>query len=272
MMIRLANLPRSSIDRASPLPFYFQLRVALMKEIVAGRWAAGDRLPSEPAICEHFGVSRTTVRQALAELEAEGLIRKEKGRGTFIREPRTSSWLLQSSYGFYDEAVAKGHRVRSQVLRRGIEPMPPWAADALGLETGADGAALERLRWVDDRLVMYVVNYLHAELADAVVGADLESGSLYRTLESEKGLRVCGGRRVVEAVGANEEVAALLEVERGTPLLYVESVSWDEDMSPFECYLAWHRSDQTKIEVQVVHEEAAVRAGLDLTTLRIGSR
>jgi GntR family transcriptional regulator len=270
--LAIATLPNTDIDRASPVPFYFQLRQALMAEIVAGRWAAGDRLPSETEICNHFAVSRTTVRQALAELEAEQLIRKEKGRGTFINGPRATSWLLQSSYGFFDESVAKGHRVRSRVLHRGVEPMPIWATDALGLTAGASGVALERLRWVDDRLVMYVMNYLIAELADTVLSADLETGSLYRTVQQRSGLTVCGGRRVVEAVAASDDLASRLETDARVPLLYVESVSWDDDGRPFECYRAWHRGDHTRIEVQVVHQEAAVRAGLDPTTLRIAMR
>jgi GntR family transcriptional regulator len=270
--LAIAALPNKGIDRASPVPFYFQLREALMAEIVAGRWAAGDRLPSESEICDHFAVSRTTVRQALAELEAERLIRKEKGRGTFINEPRATSWLLQSSYGFFDEAVAKGHRVRSSVLHRGVEPMPTWATDALRLNAGASGVVLKRLRWVDDRLVMYVMNYLIAELADTVLTADLETGSLYRTLQQRSGLGVCGGRRVVEAVAASDDLTNRLETDAGAALLYVESVSWDDDGRPFECYRAWHRGDHTRIEVQVVHQEAAVRAGLDPTTLRITRR
>jgi GntR family transcriptional regulator len=205
-----AQLPTSRIDRTSPVPFYFQLKKALAEEIVAGRWLPGDRLPSEPSICDQFEVSRTTVRQALSELEAEGMIRREKGRGTFVAEPRSTLWLLQSSHGFYEEAVASGHSVRSRVLRRGLGPLPSWACDALDLAEGSVGVTVERVRWVDDRLVMYVITHLPASLAEVVLAADLETGSLYRTLQQSTGLSVFGGRRVVEAVTAQEELATLL--------------------------------------------------------------
>jgi GntR family transcriptional regulator len=266
------TLPRSRIDRSSPLPFYFQLKRLLAEEITSGRWLPGDRMDSEPAICRHFGVSRTTVRQAVAELEAEGLIRKEKGRGTFIAEPRSTAWLLQSSHGFYDETVRRGHTVTSRLLRREVIPLPPWATDALDLSDGAEGVTLERLRWVDGDVVMYAVNYLPAELAPVIMSADLETGSLYRTLEESVGLVVDGGRRTVEAVTAQDELAALLEVDEGAALLYVESVSWDPQLRPFECYQAWHRAERTKIEVQVVNRHTAKRAGLDPTTLRLARR
>ncbi|HKN46289.1 MAG TPA: GntR family transcriptional regulator, partial [Propionibacteriaceae bacterium] len=71
-----------TIDRDSPVPYYFQLAELLEHEIVEGRWKSGDRLQSEPELCTRFGVSRTTVRQALARLEQQGLIRRHKGQGT----------------------------------------------------------------------------------------------------------------------------------------------------------------------------------------------
>ena len=266
----MADLPTSRIDRASPIPFYFQLKKLLEDEVASGRWGAGDRVPSEPSLCDHFTVSRTTVRQALAELEAEGMIRREKGRGTFVSENPSSSWLLQSSHGFHDEAVRLGHTVVSRVLRAEVEVLPQWAAAALELSPGAVGVTLERLRWIDGRLVMYVLNHLPPELADTVLSAELGNGSLYRVLEEREGLTVFGGRRIVEAVTAPGELARLLEVDSGAPVLFVESVSWDAEMRPFECYRAWHRADRTKIEVQVVHEDVAARAGVSGPALRIG--
>ena len=267
-MMSVLEPTTARIDRRSPVPFYFQLRQLITDDIAAGRWRPGGRLPSEHELCEHFGVSRTTVRQALAELESAGLLRKEKGRGTFVAEPRSSSWFLQSSHGFHDEATGAGRTVTSRVLRREVEALPQWASSALGLPTGSVGVTLERLRSVDGELVMYVVSHLLEELADVVLETELEHGSLYGAL-GELGVEVCGGRRVVEATTARRELARLLEIEPGAPVLLVEAVSWDADLRPFECYRAWHRSDRTTIEVQVVGQRAAETAGLDPTTLRI---
>jgi GntR family transcriptional regulator len=268
--LSMALLPAARIDRASPVPFYFQLRKALSEEIATGRWKPGDRLPSEPDICKHFDVSRTTVRQALAELEVEGMIRRDKGRGTFVALPRTASWFLQSSHGFFDEAKGDGHEVVSRVLRSEIAPLGAWACDALELSEGERGVVLERLRWVDGRVVMFVETYLPKRFADAVLDADLEGGSLYRTLEERMGCRVASGRRVVEATTAEEKLATMLEISPGSPLLYVESVSYDEAGEPFECYRAWHRADRTKIQVQVVDQDLVRRAGLKTVGMRFG--
>jgi DNA-binding GntR family transcriptional regulator len=158
------------------------------------------------------------------------------------------------------------------VLRREVETLPQWAADALGRPPGSEGVTVERLRWIDERLVMYVLNHLPVDLAETVLAADLENGSLYRVLEERKALTVFGGRRVVEAAKAEHELARLLEVEPGAPLLYVESVSWDQRLRPFECYRAWHRADRTKIDVQVVHEDVATKAGFSRNSVRIVGR
>lgn len=266
----MATLPATHIDRSSPIPFYFQLKRILVQEISTGRWEPDNQIPSEPEICRHFGVSRTTVRQALAEMEKEGVIRREKGRGTFVSQAYPELWFLQSSQGFYDEAERRGHVVVSRLIRRELTQLPGFAAEALGVEVGAEGVILERLRWVDDRVVMYVVNYLVQSLAPAVMEADLVNGSLYRALAERAGLSVAGGRRVVEAVTAEDDLAGLLEVDEGSPLLFVESVAWDGSLTPVEFYRAWHRADRTKIEVQVLSHDLAAQAGLNPSVLRLG--
>lgn len=258
----VAELPAGAVDRSSALPLYAQLESLLAGAIRRGRWQPGERVPSEPAIGSHYEVSRTTVRQALDELEREGLIRRERGRGTFVAEPR-SSWLLQSSASFHETASRHGHSVTSRVLRREVVELPEWAAESLELDAGAEGLVLERLRELDGEVVMYVRNFLPTQYERAVRDADLETGSLYAALRRTHGLAVGGGRRVVDAVAADPELARMLDLGGGQPVLFVESVSLDLDRRPFECYRAWHRPDRSKIEVQVVTSEVAEQVGID---------
>jgi GntR family transcriptional regulator len=75
---------RDEIDRGVPIPYYYQLEVLLRQQIAQGRWKLGQRLPSEKELCEHYGVSRTTVRQAVGNLVANGLLYHAKGKGTFV--------------------------------------------------------------------------------------------------------------------------------------------------------------------------------------------
>ncbi len=246
------NLPANSIDRDSPVPFYFQLSELLEQEIVDGRWPAGYRLASESELCTHFGLSRTTIRQALARLEQEGLISRRKGQGTFVAETQPRSWLLQSSGGFFQEEVERmGRLVTSVVLRTVVRgPLPRWATAALGL-AGAEGATLERVRSIDGYVAMFNVNHLPPGLAELVLPLDDPNESLYQRLKERAGVEAAGGRRVLEAVRAEERLAQLLQVPVGAPLVFIESVTWDRNLRPFDCYQTWLRTDRLKIDVQV---------------------
>lgn len=262
------SLPRPAIERTSPVPFYFQLSRALKEEIVAGRWPAGQQIASEPALGAHFGVSRTTVRQALARLENEGLLRRVKGRGTFVAAAAPRSWMLHSPDGFFrDESERLGIAVTSVILRQEVAELPDWACDALGLPVGSQGAVLARLRYVDGRVALYTVNHLPVELADTVLGLAPDA-SLYEQLLERDGRAVHGGRRTVEAVSAGDELGRLLELPAHAALSYIESVSWDQERRPFDCFATWLRTDRTRIEVEITRSSHGAAVDLDRALLR----
>lgn len=245
------SLPSASIDRSSPVPYYFQLANLLQGEISSGRWAIGERIASEPALGRHFDVSRATVRQALLMLQNEGHLSREKGRGTFVAEPSPGSWLLQSPEGFlHEEADRLGHEVKSTLLRVAREPLPDWAAQSLNVKAGADGVTIERVREVDGELVLYVVNHVPGALAATLESLD-DTGSLYELLRRGEGLTVYGGRRTVEAVNAGRRVSRLLGIKPTTAVALIESVSWSHDLKPFDCYRAWLRTDRLRIDIAV---------------------
>jgi GntR family transcriptional regulator len=241
-----------SIDKASPVPYYFQLRQLLEQQIRSGAWSPGDQLPSEPVLSARFSLSRTTVRQALDVLEQEGLIRKEKGRGAFVARSQPGSWLLGSAEGFFEDEVSRrGVKVESTVLHAAVEPLPAWAAELLELPPGSDGVILERLRRMDGQVAIYVVNYVPRDLADAALGtADDPTASLYVRLREQYGLYVAGSSRVLEGVSAKGRLGRLLEVPDRYPLVHIESVSWDVNLRRFDCYRAWLRTDRTRIVVE----------------------
>jgi GntR family transcriptional regulator len=198
------------------------------------------------------------VRQALSRLEQQGLIDRRRGHGTFAAGARPRTWLLQSVEGFFEDEHDRGRSVTSEVLECGIAPLPAWAASALGVPPESDGTVIERLRAVDGKVALYVVNHLRPELAATVSEfAKSSRGSLYRELRLREGLEVAGGRRVVEAVAAGKSLARMLEVAPGEPLVFIQSVSWGPDMRVFDCYRTWVRSDRMRIDVQVAADVAS---------------
>lgn len=200
--------------------------------------------------CYHL--SRTTVRQALSALEQQGVIRKEKGRGAFVSQATPGLWLLQSVGGLFDEELSRyGATVESTVVRSAVERLPDWAAQSLQLPRGTTGVTLERVRSIDGEIALYVVNHLPEPYADLLSKVRASStASLYRLLRERHGVSLVGSSRVLEAVGAPAVCASRLRVPRGSPVAFIQSVSWDEASAPTDCYRAWLRTDRLRISVE----------------------
>lgn len=231
-------LKRGEIDRRNPLPLYAQVRQALEFRLRSGEWRPGDRIPGEPELCLEYGVSRPVVRQALQAMEAEGAIYRRKGLGTFVAEPKVvSRSLVHSLVGFYQDMERLGLKAETHVLQQTLEPAGERVGERLGLDSLTPVVRLTRLRSVGGHPVVLVTSYLPYDLCPALIRADLRDRSLYAFLEAECGLRVAAGRRVIEAVLAGDEDARHLEVERGSPLLRLESVSYLDDGRPMEFFV-----------------------------------
>jgi len=257
----MANLNLSSfpqlvaVDRNSYIPYYAQVKEALKELLESRLLAPKDQLPGEVELCQAFDVSRTVIRQALDELEYEGLIVREQGKGTFIAEPKISGGLVQKLTGWFQDMAAQGYDPVSKVLKQELVPANPKVATSLRVETGAPVIEITRLRFVQDEPIVLVTTYLPTPLCSQVLQADLSRQSLYAFLETQCGLVLARGHRTIEAALASEHEARLLQVRIGAPLIKLESVSYLADGTPLEYYSALHRGDRTRFEVELVRIE-----------------
>ncbi len=243
---------QASIDRSSHVPYYLQLKEALMEGIQDGDWGPGDLIPSEAELGESYGVSRTVVRQALNEMTYEGLVVRQKGRGTFVAQPKISSrGLVQSLEGFYGDMAERGVSVATRVLDQVLEPANPDVAANLELEPMAPVVKLVRLRFVEEEPIVLVNSFLPYEMCRDVIKADFERGSLYAFLETECGLTIGRGWRRIEATSADDQTAAHLQVDVGAPLIRLRSVSFTPEGPPLEYFDALFRGDRSSFEVEI---------------------
>lgn len=243
------------IDRDSPIPYYYQLRAILQDQIGAGQFRVGAQLPSEPSLCDQFGVSRTVVRQALGDLESEGLIERMKGKGTFVAAPKMLEHLAESLTGLHDDVTARGQRLRSRVLAlEAVEP-PADVLRLLGLSIGDQVVMLERLRFVDNEPWVFTRSYLPYALCAAILDMDMTTKSLYATLEGELGLTLARATRTVEAAAAGSELAGHLGIRTRSPVLLLKSLTFNPSGLPVEYFVAWHRGDRSRFEVQLRRQE-----------------
>ncbi len=247
----MSKMPRK-IDFESHVPYYAQLINLLKEQFDQKVWSPGDQIPGEPELCREYGVSRTVVRQTLSELEQDGLIVRRKGRGTFVAIPKISEGLAQKLTGFYQDMVARGFKPVTQVLRHEVVEANEKVAGHLEIPVGTRIVDIKRLRSVNDVPIQVVTSYIPYQFCPKLAEVDLTNRSMYDFLEQECGLFIARGRRFIEAVAANETDAKLLQVERGAPLVKLESVSYLADETPIEYYHALHRGDRTRFEIELV--------------------
>lgn len=241
-----------NINFESHIPYYIQLMDILKDNIQETKWLPGEQIPGEQELCETFGVSRTVVRQALRELELAGVITRRKGKGTFIAEPKISEGLIQNLTGFYQDMVERGLKPETKVLHQNIIRANEKVANYLGIPLGTEVIDIQRLRYINDEPIQLVTTYIPLQVYPPLADVDLTNRSLYEYLEKEGGIFLTRGRRYIESVLANETEASLLGIERGAPLLMLDSVSYSESGQPIEFYHALHRGDRTRFEVELV--------------------
>lgn len=243
------------IERGGGAPVWSQIAGQLAGRIRSGELKPGQKLPTEADLARLAGVNRHTVRQALAALSEEGLVRAEQGRGSFVREhvrdyavgPRTR----------FSESLSGPEAERSRrLLSAEKTPADAAAAEALGLRRGARLWRIRTLTLVDGRPFSLTTHVFHAarlpEIADHFVS----------TLSISKALALSGVgdyRRAVtriQAVLPGGAEAELLEMPANRPLLRTESVNVDADGRPVEYGVALFAADRVQF---VVGEDPAPR-------------
>lgn len=239
------------------MPYYAQLRELLEADIRAGRLAVGAQLPSEAELCSSYDVSRTVVRQALLELANEGLISRIKGKGSFVARPKVDEHLAQNLVGLAEEVSARGQHLENQILVFEEQRPPEHIAHNLGLDSQENVVRLDRLRFINGEPWVVTSTFLPSALCAPLLGLDMRHRSLYSTMEEELGLVVDHGRRTIEAALAGQERGPLLGIEPGAPVLLLRSIGYLADQRPIEYFVAWHRGDRSRFDVDLERRGAA---------------
>jgi GntR family transcriptional regulator len=252
-----------SIDKASPVPYYYQLRQVLERAVGNGALAIGDKIPTEAALCERYSVSRTVVRQALGDLERTGLVTRVKGRGTFVAPPKVSEFVAQSLTSLHEDLTGRGERLETKVLRLELEPVSPHVAQMLELPESEQIVLLERLRFLRGEPLVVTTAHMPYSLCAPILELDMSERSLFGTYERELGYKLHRGTRAIESRAASAEVARHLGVTEGEPVLVFSGVTYLEDDRPIEYFVGIHRGDRSRFETELFRPQA-----LDLAAAR----
>ena len=231
------------LSRSSVGTLYHQILLELTERIESGEIGVGDRLPSEADLVAEFGVSRTTARRALDELRRQGLVRREPGRGTFLASPRLRSNLAYL-HSFTEEIERWGYTpgvwLVCQEERLAGEEVAAW------LEVGVGERVLfvRRLRLADGRPIFVCDSYLPVTRFPALGDADYGSVSLSRLFEERTGRSIERARQWIGADTATPDVAELLEISPGVPVLKIRRVTSVTGGEPVEVVEAFFHPER----------------------------
>ncbi|WP_411158394.1 GntR family transcriptional regulator [Streptomyces sp. CBMA29] len=215
---------RLAVDRASPVPLYFQLARQLEAAIEEGALAPGRLLGNEIELAARLGLSRPTVRQAIQSLVDKGLLVRRRGVGTQVVHSHVARPLELSS--LYDDLLAAGRRPSTRVLANARGPAPAAVAAALGLPESCQVAVVHRLRLTHGEPMAYLCNYLPCDLLEPATG-ELETNGLY-ALMRHHGITLHSAEQTVGARAATAEESRLLAEPPGAALLTMQRTTYDD--------------------------------------------
>ncbi|MGY6270863.1 GntR family transcriptional regulator [Achromobacter denitrificans] len=230
---------QNSLEHA---PLYVRVETALAAEIAAGLLPSGSRLPTEDRLIERFAVSRTTVRKAVENLVARGLVEIRRGKGTFVTEPKLTQALTSLS-GFVEDMAALGRQATARLLDKRPVPATEDVARQLDVAQGALVYRIERVRLADGTAMSFDETYLPLDIGEKVASNDLEAEPIFDLLELRYDLPLIEAEYQLEAVTADDRVARALGVGAGSPIFLIERTSYTEGQRPVDYEKLYYRGD-----------------------------
>ena len=229
-----------------------QLFLVLRDQIARGAYVQGDVIPPEDALCEKFGVSRITVRRAITDLEQLGIVEKRQGRGTYVRAvPRPLR--THATLGLLDSLTKAARETEVRVLRVEVLAVPPAVGAALGLADGEFAVHAVRLRSAGSTPLMVTDAWVPERVGRKVTAAALQKHALFEILMNE-GVKFGRVVQEVTAVSADPELASLLQVDIGSPLLRMLRILYDRRKLPVQHLVIHVTSERSRILMDVSAE------------------
>jgi GntR family transcriptional regulator len=209
--------------KKGPIPLYYQLERALRKRILNGKITPSGQFPTERQLCEEFGVSRITVRQALMILENEGIISREQGRGTFVNTREYPS-MPYELYGYVDDLFFIGAQTRLRLNSKNLITADSKIALDMGIEEGEEIFLFEGLRELDEKHTAFFQAYIPKEMGEKIPLKELDTPFFISVVERVSLETVKKAHQTISAAVATEQLARVMNIQEGHPLLVVKRI------------------------------------------------
>ncbi|SAL70765.1 GntR family transcriptional regulator [Caballeronia arvi] len=244
---------RPTVSLDSHVPLYTQIKDVLRTGILDGRYPPMSRMPSESELQTMFDVSRITIRQALGDLQKEGLIFKVHGKGSFVSQPKAFQ-NVTSLQGFAEAMAESGHEIVNRVVQLRFVPAPADVAARLDVEEGSSVAEIHRVRLLNRSPVSYEVTFLPEAIGRRLKRADLATRDIFLMLENDCAVPLGHADLAIDAIAAASEIAAALDVKKGAPLLRIERLTHDAAGKPIDFEYLYFRGDTFQYRLRIDRE------------------
>ncbi|MEC5398866.1 GntR family transcriptional regulator [Uliginosibacterium sp. H1] len=237
----------------SPVPLHSQIREILRARILDGSYAPHSQMPSESQMMASFGVSRITIRQALGDLQKEGLIFKVVGKGSFVAKPKAFQNLSRLQ-GFGEAMAPAGYETFSQLLSARTVAASDTVAGHLRCTPGEEVFEIQRLRYLNREPISVDVSYFPQSLGERLAKEDLARRDIFVILENDFGHPLTHADVQIEAILADELLARQLRITEGSPLLRIERLTYAHDgyrEQPIDFEYLYYRGDAFQYRLRI---------------------
>ena len=235
------------VHRDVPAAIHAQISDHFRTNIASGAWPASYRLPSEPELAARLSVSRGTIRRALRTLIHEGLLRQVRGRGTFVTSATIEPAIAQKLSTLSEDYAHQGITTTTEVIDQGLIVAPRPVAALLDIPTEGTVFRLYRRHVTEQGPIALLHNYVRGESVPGIEQVDFTTERLFALLENQYHLRIASARRTFSAEAASAAVASNLGLPDGSPVQYLEQVTYLHGGQPIEYSDVWIRSDRLRV-------------------------
>ncbi|WP_209123622.1 GntR family transcriptional regulator [Alkalihalobacillus sp. BA299] len=240
------------LNNSSSIPLYVQLKDIIKSEINNGHYKHNQQLPTEVELCNIYGVSRITARRAVSDLVEEGFLKRQQGKGTFVKEKILKRELI-SVNGFSEHIIESGEKPNSQILSCDEVEGNSELYEMLNVNEDSPLLQLKRLLYIDDEPFVLEIAHYPLERFQNLQEYITQSKSTYGTLSKKYGVKFASNTKTINVVLADAEQSKYLKCDLGQPLYFIEKVAYDVNKVPVHTSFLYLRADRAKFTINTAN-------------------
>jgi GntR family transcriptional regulator len=234
------------MTKRNGVSLYNQVKEKILADIKSGHYNVSKQIPTEYELCDLFKVSRTTIRQALNELETEGFLERTQGRGTFIKKKEI---IFSTNKSFSEDIIASGKRPSNKIIEASVIAADQSLSEILQIPLKTPVTKLVRIRYADGEPIIYETSFIPWSLAPGLANDAIEQ-SLYTHLQTQYNLKLLRSIEKIKAVLSDEATGQILDINAGTPCFSIHTMTYLVDNTPIEYNYGIARGDFPEYKIE----------------------